>query len=637
MAVEDGGYTARLRVQATSIPVPAAAYRSRRALLRAIGVTALLVLVLAALLGLAFAGSSARLAEGVRIAGVDVGGLTQAEARSVLEKRADRVAHVPVVFTAGDESFPIKASTLGVRADWSAALASAMQESEGFGPVRGYRRLHARFFGAEIAPPVQAYSAALEYKLGRLAGQIDRAHVEAKLVRHGLSIAVVPGQSGRHLERDAAADTIVRSLAQLQRGRTVALPLTIDPADVTAADLSEAARRARLAISAPVRLEYDGTRWKLPRWRIAELLSLPENGSTRLAIAGPRADDWFGKLRKTVERPPADATFEVTAGGIRVVPAKDGLGVDVAGTAKALLAAATSPTARTAPLAVQTTSPERSTAAANAMGITGIVGSYTTTYGGIASRLHNVALVAQLIDGTLIAPGKTFSFNETTGERTAEKGFQEAPVIINGELQNGLGGGICQVSTTVFNAAYEGGLQIDERTNHALYIGHYPLGRDATVNYPDLDLKFTNDTDKWLLLRTFVGSGSLTVNLYGSPQNRRVETFAAPLAIGRPPSTKRIPEPTVEVGTSTVESYGQPSRSTSVRRVVYGADDEVLHEDTWYSSYQSEPKLVHVGTKPKPKPKPEPPTTTTTTTTTEPVIPSFDDVPSAQTPPTPRP
>ena len=80
-------------------------------------------------------------------------------------------------------------------------------------------------------------------------------------------------------------------------------------------------------------------------------------------------------------------------------------------------------------------------------------------------------------------------------------------MIINGELQNGLGGGICQVSTTVFNAAYEAGLPITARTNHALYISHYPLGRDATVNYPDLDLRFVNDSDRWMLLRTFVGSG----------------------------------------------------------------------------------------------------------------------------------
>ena len=332
----------------------------------------------------------------------------------------------------------------------------------------------------------------------------------------------------------------MRALAQLDRGQPVALPVLLDPVEVTAADLAPAAAQARIALSAPVRLEYEGTRWKLPRWRIAELLSLPVGGATDVAIAGPGAEAWFKKLRKTVERAPVDAAFAVKPGGIDIVPDKDGLSVDVPATAKALLAAATSATARTAPLSVRTAPAERSTADAQAMGITGVVGSYYTTYGGIPSRLHNVALVAQLIDGALIAPGKTFSFNGTTGERTAEKGFEEAPVIINGELQTGLGGGICQVSTTVFNAVYEAGLQIDERTNHALYISHYPLGRDATVNYPDLDLKFTNDTDHWLLLRTFVGSGSLTVNLYGTPQNRRVETTAQPLrVVGAPDDQAR--------------------------------------------------------------------------------------------------
>jgi hypothetical protein len=161
---------------------------------------------------------------------------------------------------------------------------------------------------------------------------------------------------------------------------------------------------------------------------------------------------------------------------------------------------------------------------------------------------------------------------------------------------------VCQVSTTVFNAAYEAGLQIDQRTNHALYISHYPLGRDATVNYPDLDLKFTNDTDKWLLLRTFVGTGSLTVNLYGTPQNRRVETVTAPLQVVGAPQLERIKDPTLLKGESEVVEYGQPARATSVSRTVYDAGGKVLHEDKWYSSYRSEPKVVRVGTKPKPKP-----------------------------------
>src|SRR5262249_52377046 len=161
---------------------------------------------------------------------------------------------------------------------------------------------------------------------------------------------------------------------------------------------------------------------------------------------------------------------------------------------------------------------------------------------------HNVQLVSHLVDDHVIAPGQTFSFNATTGARTADKGFKEAPVIINGELQTGLGGGVCQVSTTVFNAAYEAGLPIVERTNHALYISPYPQGRDATVNYPDVDLKFVNDTGNWLLLRTWVGSSSLTVALYGTPVHRRVVSETRPLVVtGRVP-TKRIPDPTLDKG-----------------------------------------------------------------------------------------
>jgi vancomycin resistance protein YoaR len=413
-------------------------------------------------------------------------------------------------------------------------------------------------------------------------------------------------------------------MAGISRELPVALPVRVDPAEVTASDLRPAAARARTALSAPVRLAYGETRWRLPRWRIAELLSLPTAGGTRVAIAGPGAERYFERLAKAVARPPEDAGFAVTASGsIAITPAKDGLAVDVPATAKAILAAATSRTDRTAQLAVEVSKPDRSVAEAKAMGITGVVGSYTTTYGGTPGRLHNVQLVSQLIDGALIAPGAQFSFNGTTGERTADKGFQEAPVIINGELQNGLGGGICQVSTTVFNSAYEGGLQIDQRTNHALYISHYPTGRDATVNYPDLDLKFTNDTRHWLLLRTFVGSGSLTVNLYGTPQDRRVESETGDLVETGPIPVKRIPDATMFKGETVTELYGAPPRETSVHRKVYLGNGTLLHDDTWSSSYDGEPTVIRFGTKKRPpekaeKPTPPPKGTDTGTTTTAP-------------------
>src|SRR5579859_2148114 len=192
------------------------------------------------------------------------------------------------------------------------------------------------------------------------------------------------------------------------------------------------------------------------------------------------------------------------------------------------------------------------------MGVKELVSTYTTEFGGVPNRIHNVQVVSHLIDDTLIAPGATFSFNQTTGDRTAAKGFLVAPVIINGELSTGLGGGVCQVSTTVFNAAYEAGLPITARTNHALYISHYPLGRDATVNYPDVDLKFVNDTGHWLLLRTFVTTSSLVVSLYGTPQHRKVVSTTTPLVATGAVPQKKVPDPTLAKGKTVVEQSGSP-------------------------------------------------------------------------------
>jgi vancomycin resistance protein YoaR len=240
------------------------------------------------------------------------------------------------------------------------------------------------------------------------------------------------------------------------------------------------------------------------------------------------------------------------------------------------------------------------------MGITTRISRYETIYGGDPNRIHNVQLVARLIDGKLIAPGATFSFNRATGARTADKGFLEAPVIINGEVTTGLGGGVCQVSTTVFNAAYEAGLNITARTNHALYISHYPQGRDATVDYPDVDLRFVNDTRHWLLLRTFVGSSSLVVDLYGAPVHRRVVSETRPLVDTGPPPVKRVPDPTLYAGETVIDESGEPSRSTSVRRLVYRADGKLLYDNTWYSAYRGEPRVIRYGTKARPKPAPPP-------------------------------
>src|SRR6185312_8362237 len=397
------------------------------------------------------------------------------------------------------------------------------------------------------------------------------------------------------------------------------LPVRVVSPKVSADDLTVAKAQVKTAVSAPIRLSLGPTRWRLTRAKIATLLELPADGRSRLRIGGPGADRWFGALARSVDRPPVYADFAITSGGIHVVPDRDGYGLDVPSSAERVLRAAliTDPALRRTDLVAEATHADRTTKDAEEMQIPGLVASYTTYYGGDPNRVHNVQLVAHLVDGHVIAPGATFSFNEATGARTAAKGFKEAPVIINGELKTGLGGGVCQVSTTVFNAAYEAGLPIVSRTNHALYISHYPQGRDATVNYPDTDLKFTNDTGHWLLLRTWVGSSSLTVALYGTPVHRRVVSEVAPLVVTGPPPVKKVPDPSLLKGQTAVEESGSPARSTSVERKVYDADGKLLYDTRFFSSYRGEVRLIRVGTKPNPDQTDTTTTGTTTTTTTK--------------------
>jgi vancomycin resistance protein YoaR len=576
--------------------------------------------------GFAYAGSPDVIADGVRVSNLDLGGLTQQEAQAKLSARAHALSTEPVVFTAAGRKWSIAPAELAVRGDWPAAAARAVAQGDAPLPVRGWKRLELRLFGSDLEPQAQADRAALERRLAQIAKRVEVKGREAAIVLRGGQPVVVPGEAGRSLELAEAGETMIAALAALDRSDSIPLPVGLTPPDVSQDALAPVAEEVRTVLSAPVTFVYKDVHLSITPAQMASFLELPHDGERALSIGGPEAKKFFDNLSRAVRRAPREVDFTVSADGkTHMIRSRDGRKLDVEASEKALLAAALKRSGRQAQLVVSPAPPRLSTERARSLGLTGLVGQYTTFYGGDANRIHNVQLVAGLIDRHLIAPHSTFSFNKTTGDRNAAQGFLEAPVIINGELKTGLGGGVCQVSTTVFNAAFEAGLPITSRTNHALYIDHYPLGRDATVNYPDTDLTFQNDSDHWILLRTIVGASSLTVRLFGSPLHRRVETSTSPLRETGPPPVKRVPDPELYAGNKVVESYGQPSRSVSVRRIVYDASGKVMYDTTWYSSYLAEPKVVRYGTKPVPveETTTTPPesttragTTTTGTTTT---------------------
>ncbi|MDQ5822501.1 MAG: peptidoglycan binding domain-containing protein, partial [Actinomycetota bacterium] len=265
--------------------------RRRGLRLRPLTIAAILV-ALGLLIGLAFSGSDARLASGVRIAGVDVGGLTPSEAQALLEARSKSLEEVPVTFTAPGHSWQVRPKQLGVEVDWKNAVAAATREGAGIGPLQGFRRLEVRVFGADVAPPTRVYDAALQYELKRFAQAIDRPEREAAIRLRGLQPVVVSDRAGGRLARPAAATTIVRALAAFARS-PVALPVRVRRPTVTSTDLQPAAVEVRTALSAPVRLTLGPTRWRLPRWRIAQLLDLPRDGRRSLRIGGDGADTYI--------------------------------------------------------------------------------------------------------------------------------------------------------------------------------------------------------------------------------------------------------------------------------------------------------------------------------------------------------
>ena len=165
--------------------------------------------------------------------------------------------------------------------------------------------------------------------------------------------------------------------------------------------------------------------------------------------------------------------------------------------------------------------------------------TFTTTFNsGDVPRVHNISLIAAAVHGSLVRPGQVFSMNAATGQRTAAKGYRTAHVIQNGEIVDGLGGGVCQAGTTMFNTAFFAGLPVTERRNHSLHISHYPMGRDATLNWPGTDLKFRNDSPYGIYITSRATPSTLTFTFWSTSRGYKVTSSTSAASNFRAPPTR---------------------------------------------------------------------------------------------------
>ncbi|MGQ9557716.1 MAG: VanW family protein [Desulfurispora sp.] len=320
----------------------------------------------------------------------------------------------------------------------------------------------------------------------------------------------------------------------------------------------------------------------------------------RLSFDESRLQQKLDEIGREIAEPPQDASFRVRSDDtIEIIPGRSGKRIDrervLADLQKELQEGYTN---RPIELVLVEAPPRVTTAQVESYGLNGLLASFTTRFDAAqADRSYNIRIAAAALDNLLLPPGGTSSFNQVVGPRSSEAGYKNAKVIVGNEFVEGLGGGVCQVSSTLYNAALLAGLEIVRRSNHSLPVSYVPPGRDATVTYGYIDFVFRNSTPHHVLVKTFTGSGSLTVKIYGNRQYRKQISVRTRVLEVFPPQVVYEQDPTLPRGVQKVKQEGQPGYRVAAERVIY-ENGQTRVEPLPGSLYRPMNKIVLVGTGP---------------------------------------
>jgi vancomycin resistance protein YoaR len=535
---------------------------------------------------------------GVTVAGVDVGGLSRVDAQAKLQAELGARLDGPVTVSVGQRAFTVRADEL-----W--ALDVAATEARAFGAGRGsfltrLGSLAAPFLFERDVEPVLHLQPAERADVSESLRRLTRRPADARLRMDGMEPVVIPGRSGTAVELEGLVES-VRSAALAASPRISATVESIAPA-ITTAEAERTASQVRTIVAAPVGIRFrrEDVGTLAPR-RLARLILFERAAGTyRAQLDRERLAALVQPMIKAKTRAPVDARFRVVGDRVRVVPARAGTTLAPRKAQGAVLAAALRPGPRRAKVSLTALPAAFSTRDAKALGIREQISTFTTDMGeSSANRIWNVHLLGDYLDGTIIKPGETFSYNERVGPRTIERGFREGQMIFGGVLIPSIGGGVCQTATTIFNAAFEAGLPVENRINHSFYISHYPVGRDATVSWGGPDLVFRNDLDKAILVKVSYTDATFTVSFYGKKQGRKVVSSTSAATNYTPPKLQYAVDPSAPPNSLSHAEGGGPGFDVTVHREVYERGT-LLREDDFFTRYvpQNPTAIYGPGRKP---------------------------------------
>ncbi len=604
------------------------------------------------------------MARNVSAAGVDLGGLTQFEAQEALRAHEDALLGASATFRIEEATVTLDPTTVGLELDEEAIAAEAMSVGRGDGWFASFLDWTATLWSdTELAAPVAFDRAAIE---GTLIGWETQV-LGVDLAAGGVELdgseprPVYPGPVVR-IDRPSAIEAIESTLRTLNRPAEVELTTDVSDPPLDRATIDDAVAAARNLLAGPVTLTSADPP-AMVAVSIAELaaaftsdVELEPEPAVVIGLDPDLIESSFEGLREQFEGEFKNAEFEIVGDTVTIVEGVKGPRVLIEDAIDEILAAAQNP-AREGQLPLQRDAdPDITAADLEALHVNHLVSSFTTYHDCCASRVTNIHLFADAVDGTLLMPGEEFSLNGHVGERTSDKGYLPAGTIVDGELIDTVGGGVSQFATTFYNAVFWGGYDDIEHKPHSFYFSRYPEGIEATINWPNVDLAFRNDSDAALLIDTQYTDTSISVRFFGDNDGRIVTgeqsggvTSVTVVAEGGPdarivegsvsgrynftsPSTRYRASSGLSPESSRTVQSGREGWSVTVTRTITHPGGGVETEE-WIVRYLAQPTIIEVH----PCKVPGSSTPCPTTTTAPPATSPPPTQPPATNPPAPPP
>ena len=494
--------------------------------------------IIAVLVAADFWLNAGKIHRGVEVGNVPLGGLTPAEARQTVKDHV--MGPLQKIEFSGPEDFSRNAKDLGVRFNVSRTVNQAYAVGrEGNVLDRLSERLRASFGGATIPPDIDYKPDLARSEVQEIATQVNHQPTEADVKIYGSEVEVSKSRDGYELNPAATMTSIDNAIDDMS-GKVSLQGEVLDP-DVTTAEAETAADKARGALSEPIEINAKGGEsWKIEPDKLGPALEVTKQDGTidvsldRDSLEGALTPVYDDLTVKTIN---ASYGFD-SDGNVIVKPAHFGRKVE----SEALLddiAGGIFDGKREYQVSTTVDKPTYTTAALQSKKPTELLGSYHTNYTATSdktqARVNNLITASRGVSGTFLAPGEVFSMNDTVSGLNYEEGH----VIVENATASALGGGLCQVTSTLYNAALIAGLDIVERNPHATQLPYIRPGRDATVWFGDqygngeLDMKFKNTTDGYILLKEYVGNDNyIYADIYGVPDDVSVKVSSEPDYMG---------------------------------------------------------------------------------------------------------